>query len=142
MRFLSTLIVFTVMTACTSKPNFEAEMELFYKEANKRGCITYPVDIHFARLGTTAGYCIPKFGILINESLWQDYGPYQRKELVLHELGHCVLQAEHESFGLMTPSMHSEAHLEAVWDTYVDLLFKDCVTLSTIVQSLSEEGGK
>jgi len=125
-------LLFTVI-ACTSTPDFEAEKQLFYKEANERGCVVIPMDIHFARLGSTAGYCVPRFGILLNETLWHDYGEFQRKELVFHELGHCVLQKDHEELGIMKATMHSEEHMEMMWKEYVDLLFKDCLSLADLI---------
>lgn len=136
---MKTLLVaiLLMVCACKEKPNFEAQKEMFYREANARGCIVQPVRMNFARLDDVAGYCVADFGILIDETLWQEFGPLQKKEVVFHELAHCVLGAEHTEFGLMTPSMHSEEELELMWDKYVNLLFKDCMTLSTIMDAIN-----
>lgn len=138
---MKTLLVaiLLMVCACKEKPNFEAERQEFYNEANARGCIVQPVRMNFARLDDVAGYCVADFGILIDETLWQEFGPLQKKEVVFHELAHCVLGAEHTEFGLMTPSMHSEEELELMWDKYVTLLFKDCVTLSTIIDAINPQ---
>lgn len=128
------IAILLMVCACKEKPSFEAERQAFYNEANERGCIVQPVRMHFARLDV-AGYCVTDFGILINETLWQEFGPLQKKEVVFHELAHCVFGAEHTEFGLMTPNMHSEQELELMWDKYVDLLFKGCVTLPTLINS-------
>jgi len=140
-KAIALLALFTALASCKQKPSFEAEKEMFYREANARGCIVQPVDIYFARLDA-AGYCVPNFGILIDETLWESFGPLQRREVVFHELAHCVFGAEHSKLGLMTPSMHDEAHLEAVWDTYVDLLFTDCLTFHALMDAINEKGGE
>lgn len=99
-----------------------------------------PVDMYFARLDSDiAGYCVPAFGILINETMWARLKDYQRKELVFHELGHCAMGKEHTDLGIMAPSMHSEAEMEIMWDVYVDLLFKDCLTIFDLLAPKDEK---
>jgi hypothetical protein len=106
--------------------NFEIEYLEFHKEAIRRNCVAFPVNAYFARLEPEiAGYCIPSFGILINEDRWATFGPYQKRELMFHELGHCVLGLNH-SDGLMSPKMHRESELKENWKAWVDDLFKNC----------------
>lgn len=132
-------LLFTVIVACKT-PTFEAERELFYKEANERGCLVAPVSIYFARLDSgTAGYCVKDFGILLNETMWMTMKEYQRRELVFHELGHCVLGYDHQDLGIMTTKMHSEAEMEIMWDKYLDLFFKDCLTLTKLLVPNNEK---
>jgi hypothetical protein len=107
--------------------NFEMEYLEFYQEALKRNCVVFPVNAYFARLEPEiAGYCIPGFGILFNEDRWANFGPYEKRELVYHELAHCVLGQDHSEPGLMSPTMHSEEEIKKNWSAWVDLLFKDC----------------
>jgi len=107
--------------------NFETEYLEFYQEAIKRNCMVFPVNAYFSRLEPgIAGYCIPGFGILFNEDRWAAFGPYQRKELVFHELGHCVLGLEHKEPGLMSPVMHQEKDVAANWDAWLNVLFENC----------------
>lgn len=132
MRFIFALLF---LFACTKKPDFSAQKQEFYNEANARGCIVAPVEIYFAELEPEiAGYCVPKFGILLNSERWKELGDLQRKELVFHELAHCVFGAEHQQLGLMTPSMNSENELEIMFPRYVDMLFKDCLTFADLMK--------
>lgn len=140
MRTLALAFLFTVITSCKEKPSFEAEKEMFYREANNRGCIVQPVRMHFARLDV-AGYCVADFGVLIDETSWETFGPLQRREVVFHELAHCLFGAEHTSIGLMAPNMHSEEELELMWNKYVDLLFTDCLTFPALMDAINEKGG-
>jgi len=139
MLIISSLLILLI-TACQSAPSFEKQTEEFYREANKRGCFVFPIRTHFARLEENiAGYCVSSFGILLNETKWKDMGEYQKRELVFHELGHCVLGLEHTSLGLMAPSMHSEDELELMWPKYVELLFADCLTLEKMINLKSSD---
>lgn len=133
MRFIFALLL---LFACTKKPDFSAEKQEFYNEAVERGCLVAPVkQMYFAELeDETAGYCFPTTAILISSSRWNKFGPFQKKEVVFHELAHCVFGAEHTDFGIMSPSMHSEQELEMIWPKYVDLLFKDCLTVTDLLK--------
>ena len=53
-----------------------------------------------ARISTTVGVCI-KYGdgtkeILIRESAWNTYSTQQQEILIFHELGHCLLNRDHQ----------------------------------------------
>jgi len=116
------------LTGSCGAASFRNEADEFYSEALKRRCFVMRVDIYFARLESEiAGYCVPTFGILINENGWNSYGEYERKELIFHELGHCGLGLGHTEIGLMAPRMHTEAEIKKNWKDWVDLLFKDCL---------------
>jgi len=76
------------------------------------------------------GVCVPsRHLLLLNQDLWQYLGPYQKKQLIYHELGHCELNLEHVNarfengapVSFMFPSMQpfSEGFLEANWNYYV-----------------------
>lgn len=129
------IAILLTVCACASKPDLSAEKQAWYNEANERGCLVFPTKLYFADLkGEAVGYCVPRFGILIDIDSWNKFGPLQRKELVFHELGHCVLSLEHSEPGLMAPNMHSEKHLEETFSEYTDLLFKGCVTLGDLIK--------
>jgi len=125
------VIAFSMSLMCISScamANFEYEYYEFYKESVKRSCVVFPMPAYFAKIeNNVAGYCIPTFGILINEERWASMGPYQKKELIFHELGHCVLGLEHKEPGLMAPVMHSEEEVKKNWDAWVNEFFKDCI---------------
>lgn len=116
------------LTGSCAMVSFKPEVNEFYAEAMKRRCFVMNVDIYFARLESDiAGYCIPTFGILINENGWHSYEEYERKELIFHELGHCALGLQHTENGLMTPKMHTEQEIKKNWDAWLNLLFEDCL---------------
>jgi Zn-dependent peptidase ImmA (M78 family) len=132
MRFL---IALCLLFACTKKNDLTTEKQEFYNEAIARGCLVGPTDYYFAEIDESiAGYCVPQFGILINSNRWNDLEPLQRKELVFHEFGHCVLGFEHTEIGLMAPSMHSEEELELMWDKYLDMMFAECLKLEDLLK--------
>lgn len=124
------IIAFCLSLSCISscaRADFEMEYLEFYQEALKRNCVVFPIDAYFAKLeDDIAGYCIPGFGILVNETRWEKFGPYQKKELIYHELGHCVLGLTHKEPGLMSPTMHKEKDIEKNWNNWKEMLFKDC----------------
>jgi hypothetical protein len=121
------LLLTMVLTSSCAFGSFENEYFEFYQEAFKRKCIVFPVPAYFSRLEPEiAGYCIPGFGILINEDRWASLGVLQKKELIYHELAHCTLGLEHSEPGLMAPRMHPEAELKKNWDAWLELLFTSC----------------
>jgi hypothetical protein len=125
-KLTSALLSLSFMSSC-AMADFEIEYMEFYQEALKRNCFVFPMHAYFARLEPEiAGYCIPGFGILFNEDRWDKFGPYQKRELVFHELGHCVLGKDHSEPGLMAPSMHSEKEIKKNWEAWVNELFKGC----------------
>jgi hypothetical protein len=137
MRFI---LLALLILSCKPKLDYQPQKQAFFNEANARGCLVHTVDIYFAHLdGTTAGYCVPKFGILLSIDRWQEMGELQKKELVFHEHAHCVFGAEHQDFGLMSPSMHSEEELELMWPKYVELLFKDCLTVEQVLDAATSK---
>ena len=128
-------IILLIICSCSNKPDFSAEKQEWYNEANERGCLVFPTKLYFADLkGEAVGYCVPRFGILIDIDSWNKFGPLQRKELVFHELGHCVLSLEHSELGLMAPNMHSEEELDMMWPKYLNLLFKGCLSLGDLIK--------
>jgi hypothetical protein len=113
--------------SCRTKLSFDKEYNSFYKDATDKGCLVLPTLVEFADLESpTAGLCFCGVGILLSEQLWAEYKPFQRMELMYHELGHCVLYLEHSDPGLMSSEIHSEVELIQNWTTWKDLLFQDC----------------
>lgn len=115
------------MTSSCGFASFESQYFEFFVEAYSRNCAVIPVDAYFARLeDKVAGYCIPGFGILINENRWHSMSLMEKRELMFHELGHCTLGLEHTESGLMAPVMHSEEEIKKNWDKWVEELFTVC----------------
>ncbi|MEM6318225.1 MAG: hypothetical protein AAF960_11185 [Bacteroidota bacterium] len=75
----------------------------FIAEAKKRGKIVRPekggLIVELGDLnGLRAGVCRPKDHpkvITINRTIWRNTDSFQRKALLFHELGHCVLNRPH-----------------------------------------------
>lgn len=113
--------------SCVSPAVYKKEYAAFYEDAAKRFCIAPPIQVYFSRLESNiAGYCIYNFGILLNEDNWVKYGPYQRLELMYHELGHCALGLDHYEPGLMSPTIHKENEVRENWENWRDELFSNC----------------
>jgi hypothetical protein len=122
--FFSSFVL--TMSSCMTPASYDEEYTSFYQDAAEHACFVSPVPVYFARLEPEiAGYCVPSFGILLNENHWGKYGPYQRLELMYHELGHCALGLDH-SEGLMSPAIHSEKEVEANWSEWREELFTGC----------------
>jgi len=75
-----------------------------------------------------AGYCVHYVSILVDKEGFKKMGPLQRKEIVYHELGHCVMFLEHtdHSNSLMSPVMHKEEELQKNFSVWLEDFFKDC----------------
>lgn len=125
-RAFSMLFCVFLSSSCAFA-GFENEYMEFFEEAFKRKCFVLPVNAYFSRLEPEiAGYCIPGFGILLNENRWPSMGVYQKKELMFHELAHCTMGLDHSEPGLMAPVMHDEKELKSNWKNWVELLFAKC----------------
>lgn len=123
----ASMLLAVFLTSSCAFASFETEYFEFFQEAYKRKCLVIPVSAYFSRLeDEIAGYCIPGFGILINENRWPTLGAYQKRELMFHELAHCTLGLEHSEPGLMAPTMHKEEELKANWNKWVNELFSVC----------------
>lgn len=121
MRLVSALLI---LASC--HPADLQETIEFYSLAKKHGCHPLPTKVYFQALsGDKAGLC--HFGgiVLIDKKKWDSYLPYERRELVFHELGHCSLLKRHGG-GIMSPKMHDESEIIESWDDWVRDLFRDC----------------
>ena len=122
-----TVIILAILSSCRTTSSYEREYVSFYRDAFQRGCFVESESVYFARLEPSiAGYCVYGFGILLNEDNWNSYGPYQRLELMYHELGHCALNLDHSEPGLMSPSIHREYEVRENWTEWKEDLFKKC----------------
>ena len=122
---MSKIIFILILFGCSQI----SEVQEFEIEARNRVCSYLPTTIHFTQFlkPKTAGYCLPGFGVFINKKYWDDYGKYQRLELIFHEMGHCGLGYHHsDTDGIMSPTMHSENEIEASWAIWVDEFFENC----------------
>lgn len=127
MKKTASLLLSLFLTSSCAVASFEVHYMEFFQEALNRKCFALPVNAYFSRLEPEiAGYCIPGFGILINEDRWASFGEYQKKEVMWHELAHCTLGLDHSEPGLMAPVMHTEEELKQNWATWANLLFSSC----------------
>jgi hypothetical protein len=53
-----------------------------------------------------AGYCQPRFAVVLSRTFWATADEWERRTLVYHELGHCALDLDHteeEALAIMNP---------------------------------------
>lgn len=84
---------------------FEAEVEYFKQEANNRGIVVNTDGLSIVYGTTVGGYmaqCQSK-KITVSKSAWDQKLPLARLSLLLHEMGHCVLNRQHriDGFSIM-----------------------------------------
>ena len=85
------------------------------------------IPINFVKLDKKyAGKCW--FGlrgryIEINQVNWNDHTDLQKKQLIFHELGHCVLNLSHSPDGLMQSKMPLTHKIRENWETWVEEMF-------------------
>jgi hypothetical protein len=86
-------------------PHFQKYYSNFLKLSKKHHCVLYNklLSITFDSEETfkarTVGLCYFDYAwrqVTIKESYWQSIGEFQRQILVFHELGHCLLNREHD----------------------------------------------
>ena len=76
------------------------------------------------------GYCIHtgrffnhlSFSV-IHEKYFKTLPEFQKRDLVFHELGHCLLGLDHTEDGIMKPSLDSSWYYEYNWDDYAHEMF-------------------
>lgn len=108
--YLSFLLLFSFL-ACHRKDFFQAPdevmpyVEKFVETGAKRGISIYPekgsLIIEFDtlenhQLGRSKPKAYPKV-ITLNQIIWQDLDTFQRRALIFHELGHCLLLRKHRN---------------------------------------------
>lgn len=85
--------------------DLQKHVDTFYIEAAKRGREYKRISVTFgktAHIGpTTAGFCAPETFyrdayVIINYEYWLTFNDEKREQLILHELGHCVLRRIHD----------------------------------------------
>lgn len=112
--------------------DFGAEVTYFVREGEARGIPDVRklanVAIEFAKLDIgTMGRCERDFfngrKILIDAARWETLDNWERKSLILHEMGHCALNQEHRPGSLMNAGRNMGAELQANEKQYLDELF-------------------
>lgn len=86
-----------------SLPEINHYVQVFLQEGKKRGIdLSNKSDMLQVQLGklpdTKSGVCQAikeKRRIILNEKMWSKLDSFQRKALVFHELGHCLLDRDH-----------------------------------------------
>lgn len=82
----------------TIDQDFQNYVDLFEQEIDKE----VRIDIGYNKLDyPTVGVCIKYTNgykeIQIDPDAWLEYDEYYREELIFHELGHCILDREHDN---------------------------------------------
>jgi hypothetical protein len=104
---------FFVVIAHADSPLVNSEFRAYYKDftklAEQHHClvhdnlllVSFDEDKNFTAIGPkVVGVCysIDEWRLVtIRKSYWETIGPFQRKVLVYHELGHCLLGRDHDS---------------------------------------------
>ena len=110
--YISTIVVLTFFPSCSEEasvdvdPEFLPYINLFEEEAQSRSVdISSRLEntsITFNDLGSdSAGQCLTysdgRKEVQINQLKWPTYSEQEKEILIFHELGHCVLDREHDN---------------------------------------------
>lgn len=132
---LKYIIYLAALSGCaTTKQQygeFEAYVNSFVAEAASRGVVINEVELPSTiKLATlkdyTLGICKVNGTIEINVKYWKSLSLACRDHLLMHELGHCVLNRHHENGGIMAETMVDYPHCGSYIENrtaYLDLLF-------------------
>lgn len=78
------------------------------------------------------GYCTSDGKIVLNENAWAYFSDVEKRALVFHELGHCILNLGHSdlaALNLMAPQILTETQLTTNWPLLVEKLFTKSLLL-------------
>ncbi len=136
------LLTLISLTACGKsldynvqiEPTLAPEVEAFQQSALANGRIIEMnnITIVFDTTGVTSelkpGRCTlkPHTEVLINKAFYIKVSPWIQRELIFHELGHCLLGKEHNDSGLQimnTFLMNQNQYNEATHTQYDTALF-------------------
>jgi hypothetical protein len=102
---LALLLLFTSCASAQRRPDLEPYIKIFEKHCNCK--VNIPIKIvpidqdepGYRTLGVCYGFMKSKLfrSIEIDEGYWNSASECERESTVLHELGHCVLNLEHDS---------------------------------------------
>jgi hypothetical protein len=115
----------------------QEDVRAFFADARKHGETDCPrlKEITFAdsakdmgedESSMIIGLCISSGRVKILKWWWTVAEPIERKGLIYHELGHCLLKLDHStepSVNLMSPYILTASKLADHWDDLVDKLF-------------------
>jgi Zn-dependent protease with chaperone function len=116
------IVVFSILgySKYTNSPIYiDREFRQFFNdfkndaERHKTPLDLYQLTITFVPTlpGTVAAQCFIRTNTVeVSEELWQVLSTSQKKALIYHELGHCVLLRDHVEGGILFPS-NSNAYL-------------------------------
>ncbi len=128
---LKYIICLAALSGCaTTKQQygeFEAYVNSFIAEAVSRGVgideVELPSTIKLATLKDyTLGVCKVNGTIEINVKYWKSLSLNCREQLLMHELGHCVLNRQHENGGIMAENMTEYPHCKSYAENRTALL--------------------
>lgn len=145
--------IFLLFAACNKNKDqyisaeFESYVDAFFSEARKRGenlhLSDYNLSIKLVEIeqSNIEGNC-KNYKITIDKTHWELMDVHQRRLLVFHEMGHCILDRRHKnditSMGLCKSIMRSlendfecsiDIYSQIWWDYYLDELFNESTEL-------------
>lgn len=122
-------------------PEFQEYVDAFWIDAAAADRVVFHRDIpiNFHSLEGQSGVCLKKDGqaeILIDPEMWESRSIHQKKALIYHELGHCILDRPHDhgsiiigDFGYPTSLMSEDLGLTFDGserdDFYIEELFSE-----------------
>ncbi len=115
-----------------SENEFGPFAQYFIDAGKSRGedltAITSNIPIAFGKLGSEEnGRCVTPFigerHIVINRHLWSLMDDWDKKALITHEMGHCVLNQSHRPQSIMAEKQVAGIFFEARESFYLDELF-------------------
>lgn len=150
MSKITILILFLLLAACGDRPEryhngIDPEFQQFFDEftfdAGKHGrIISYDIAINFHEIPENGRCRHEAREILINKDVWEGIGLKERKALIYHELGHCLLGRDHDdemmripgcacNASIMHPDMMSGFAFEMYEEEYIYELFTGDMTV-------------
>lgn len=106
MKIFNVFLLFIILSSCTYDhyhvipEEVEPYVNEFFQDARKNGLEInledFNIDISFSQLVNASGECNFNDGIiLIDSSAWSSFHPLQKRLIIYHELGHCILNRDH-----------------------------------------------
>ena len=112
MRLFAISLLVMTLFSCTKEYGYDVNSEvepyfrLFETEAAERGYVFnleadgIGATVDFIKDGTTVGQCQTSDQgnkrVFIDRAFWESFDHYEREFIVFHELGHCVLDRDHD----------------------------------------------
>lgn len=149
------------IVSASGSEEFGSYVRLFTNESESRGLSidTTGLRIYMVEFGEALrnqgviGLCSPegdKQIIYVSQADWNSYDSLQREMLIFHEMGHCLLQEEHDQstdaegvpMDLMFPSNFPSSYYHLARQAYLNRMFGKVINRIKAEQAAIEAGEK